>query len=404
MARVSVTPMRLLHTADWHLGRAFEGWSLVDHQAAFCAWLAEVCREAEVDAVLLSGDVYDRAVPALDAVRLLDEALLAVVATCPVIAISGNHDSAGRLGFAGPLLDGAGVHLRVSVGDLDRPIRLTSADGVVALVYGIPYLEPVSDSEALGCERSHAGVLGAAMARVRADLTARREAAAAAGEPTPRAVVLAHGVITGGETTGSEKDIAIGGVQDAPAHLFEGIDYVALGHLHRAQQITATTTGTVLRYSGSPLGYSFAEEGHVKSVTLVDLAADGTVSLTERPTPVPRRLTTLTGTLTSLCTDPALAVHAEDWIRAIVTDPIRPEGMSERLRARFPALVLPEWRPPEASAAGRGAAGRADVASANPVEVVADFIERVTGAPPSPSMLALVDAAVQRVRRAEADQ
>src|SRR5215217_9623274 len=158
--------MRFLHTADWHLGRPFHGESLLDAQAAAIDHIAAVAREQAVDAVLVSGDLYDRALPPVEAVRLADDALGRLSEICPVVVISGNHDSATRLGFGSGLLSRAGVHVRTDPTAVGRPVLLGGA-----CVYAIPYLEPDVTRAALGAaERGHAAVLGAAMASVRADL------------------------------------------------------------------------------------------------------------------------------------------------------------------------------------------------------------------------------------------
>ena len=162
--------MRLLHTSDWHLGRTLHGESLLEHQAVFLDWLLAQAVGQEVDAVVVAGDVYDRAVPPVDAVRLLDRDADARSprAGIPVLMISGNHDSAVRLGFGSGLSEAAGIHLRTSLGDLARPVVLTDDAGEVA-VYGIPYLLPDAVMADLGAERSHASVLAAAAALIHAD-------------------------------------------------------------------------------------------------------------------------------------------------------------------------------------------------------------------------------------------
>ncbi|MBU6146972.1 MAG: exonuclease SbcCD subunit D [Actinomycetales bacterium] len=392
--------MRLLHTADWHLGRSFESWSLIEHQEQFLRWLADVCIERSVDAVLVSGDVYDRAVPPLDAIHVLENALGSLVATCPVILIPGNHDSPTRLGFGGQLLDAARVHLRATLADIVRPVALSDAQGTRLLVYGIPFLEPLAVRDQLGCERTHASALAAAMELIRADV--RRQPSDSSGLP-PRVVVLAHGVVGGGARSDSERDISIGGVAEAPASTFDGCDYVALGHLHRPQWIESAAAGPLIHYSGSPLAYSFSEEQHTKSVTLIDLAPTGPLTVEQIAVPVPRRLITLTGTLQQLCTDPALDGHADDWVRAIVTDPVRPERIMDRLRERFGFIVAMAWQPPAATGP-TPLDGRPEDVSADPVEVVRAFIEHVTATAASARMLELVDEAVQRIRLAERDR
>jgi len=210
--------VRLIHTSDWHLGRSFHQVGLLGAQAAYLDSLVDVVRRERVDAVLVSGDVYDRAMPSPETVDLLSQSLLRLVdAGAQVVVSSGNHDSAIRLGFASGLLERAGVHLRTSVADVGRPVLV----GDVA-VHPLPYLEPALAADALGAtERTHAGVLRAAMTRVRADATTGGR----------RTVVMAHAFVTGGVSSESERDISVGGVSRVPTSLFDGFAYGGLGHL-----------------------------------------------------------------------------------------------------------------------------------------------------------------------------
>lgn len=395
--------MRLLHTSDWHLGRHLQTVSLVEHQRTFLAWLADLAAERDVDAVLVSGDVYDRAIPSVDAVNLFEEGLVGLVATCPVILISGNHDSPTRLGFGGALLEAARVHLRSGVGDVARPVEITDTAGRTLLVYGLPYLEPEVVRAALGAEKSHAAVLSAAMDLVRADVDARREDAATEDAPAPRVVVMAHAFVAGGTGSDSERDVSVGGIADAPADVFAGVDYVALGHLHGPQEI-ANPGGPVTRYSGSPLAYSFSEESHEKSVAIVDVGPDGEVTAELVAAPVPRRLRTITGDLERLLDDPDLAGAEESWVRAVLTDSRRPENPMERLRTRFPHAIELTWIPHVDGEPVTDSAPRVDPSGTDPVEVTASFIEHVTSEPARDAEVDLIRASVERVRISEAAQ
>ncbi|MGH3276891.1 MAG: metallophosphoesterase family protein, partial [Streptosporangiaceae bacterium] len=240
--------MRVIHTSDWHLGRSLHGESLLEHAAGFLDWLLALAGERAVDAIIVAGDIYDRAVPPPDAVTLLDTALTAFArAGLPVIMISGNHDSAVRLGFGQGLSEAAGIHLRTRIDDLARPVVLADDVGEVA-IYGIPYLLPDAAATALDAERSHASVLAAAARLIRAD---------AARRGTGRVVIAAHAFITGATSSNSERDIRVGGIGDAPASVFGAVSYVALGHLHGPQRVAAAD-GTTAGYSGSPLAFSFS--------------------------------------------------------------------------------------------------------------------------------------------------
>ncbi|MEU5751041.1 exonuclease SbcCD subunit D [Streptomyces sp. NPDC047829] len=361
--------MRLLHTSDWHLGRAFHRVNMLDAQAGFIGHLVATVREHAVDAVVVSGDVYDRAVPPLAAVELFDDTLhrLADLGV-PTVMISGNHDSARRLGVGAGLIDRAGIHLRTDPAGCGTPVLLADAHGEVAF-YGLPYLEPALVKAAFGVEKAgHEAVLAAAMDRVRADLATRARGT--------RSVVLAHAFVTGGEPSDSERDITVGGVAAVPSGVFDGVDYVALGHLHGCQTLTER-----VRYSGSPLPYSFSEATHRKSMWLVDLDADGSVTAERLDCPVPRALARLRGTLEELLADPGLTPHEEAWVEATLTDPVRPADPMARLTGRFPhtlSLVFDPERGPEDPAVSyaRRLAGRDDR------QIAEDFVTHVRGAGP----------------------
>lgn len=382
--------MRLLHTSDWHLGRTLHGVDLLDHQAAHLDHLVDVVRAEGVDAVVVAGDVYDRAIPPVEAVTLLSETLARLAEHTTVVVTSGNHDSATRLGFGAALMRER-VRLRTRVAGLAEPVVLPSDDGDV-LVYGLPYLDPDGVRAELATEgpdgvrvplaRSHQAVTTAAMARVRADSASRR------GGARPRTVVAAHAFVVGGEASESERDIRVGGVDHVTADVFEGVDYVALGHLHGPQAVTGPGR-TVLRYSGSPLAYSFSELRHRKSSVLVDLG--GAEPVTELvPAPVPRRLAEVSGTLDDLL-GAAGEPHTDAWVRVTVTDAARPADLFRRVRARFPHALAVQHRP---EGAARGVARAAVVtAAADPVEVAGDFVAHVTGEGPT-------DAEADVLRRA----
>ncbi|MFJ8822368.1 exonuclease SbcCD subunit D [Streptomyces sp. NPDC102467] len=377
--------MRLLHTSDWHLGRAFHRVSMLDAQAAFIGHLVATVRERDVDAVLVSGDVYDRAVPPLSAVELYDDALhrLAELGV-PTVMISGNHDSARRLGVGAGLIGRAGIHLRTEASRCGDPVVLPDTHGDVAF-YGLPYLEPALVKDEFGVAKAgHEQVLAAAMERVRADLAGR-----ALGT---RSVVLAHAFVTGGAPSDSERDITVGGVAAVPSGVFDGVDYVALGHLHGSQVISER-----VRYSGSPLPYSFSEADHRKSMWLIDLDGDGAVAAERIDCPVPRPLARIRGDLDDLLADPDLTVHEESWVEATLTDEIRPDDPMAKLVDRFPHTLSLLFEPrrtdtrPDATYAER-LKGRDDH------EIAEDFVTHVRGAEPDEGERALLRAAFDTVR------
>ncbi|HEY0117341.1 MAG TPA: exonuclease SbcCD subunit D [Cellulomonas sp.] len=378
--------MRLLHTSDWHLGRTLHGVDLLEHQAAYLDHLVGLARDERVDAVLVAGDVYDRAIPSVEAVAVLSEALARLSELTTVVLTSGNHDSSTRLGFGAALMRER-VRLRTAVARVAEPVVVGDT-----LVYGLPYLDPdfarsqlaeAADDEGAPVllARSHEAVIAAAMRRVRADRAAR---------PQRHAVVMAHAFVTGGEASESERDIRVGGVDQVPAAVLAGVDYVALGHLHGPQTVAVPGGGTV-RYSGSPLAYSFSEQHQHKSTALVELSgAEPEVTLV--PAPVPRALADVTGTLDQLLASDA---HVDDWVRVTVTDSARPPDLQARVRGHYPHTLVVRHLPAGGAASSSHAV--AVGAASDPLEVAAQFVRHVTGADPTPAEVAALRRAYQDV-------
>ncbi|MCZ2817085.1 exonuclease SbcCD subunit D [Modestobacter sp. VKM Ac-2984] len=372
--------MRLLHTSDWHIGRSLHGTDLLAEQEQVLGGLADVVRAESVDVVLVAGDVYDRAVPSADATGVLDRVLMRLrSAGAQVVLTPGNHDSARRLGFGAGLMARSGVHVRAVTPTLDEPVLLSDQHGDVA-VYGLPYLEPEVARHELGLPdaRGHEAVVGAAMDRVRADLFLR---------PGTRSVVLAHAFVGGGLPSESERDICVGGVDLVSAAVFDGVDYVALGHLHRPQSLSDR-----IRYSGSPLAYSFGEAGQQKQAWLVDLDARGLSEVRPVPLPAPRQLTVLRGELGALLADPELEAVTDHFVSAQLTDAVRPADPMRQLQGRFAHAVHLEW-------AGTGTAGdqrsyTERLAGRSDLEVAGEFVAHVRAVAATPAELELLGRAL----------
>ncbi len=368
--------MRILHTSDWHLGRSFHREDLLGHQGVFVDHLLEVVETEKVDVVVVSGDVYDRALPHVDAVALADEAFARLAASrAKVVVSSGNHDSAQRLGFGSRLMDAAGVFVRTSAASVGSPVVLKDRHGDVA-IHAIPFLDPSALLEpwSLG-HRSHEAALAEAMTRVRRDLAARTKT---------RSVVLAHAFVAGATPSESERDISVGGVSRVSTSTFDGIDYTALGHLHGPHVLS-----DALRYSGSPLAYSFSEADQVKGSWLVELNAKGFASARWIDAPVPRRLSRISGSLADLLADRSLADREQDWVQATLTDVPRPARAMEQLRRRFPHTLVLQFPAPviDVQAPGRPAPGTSDHA------IALDFVRHVRGVETTPAESALLQDA-----------
>lgn len=378
--------MRLLHTSDWHLGRTFHGQSLLADQEAVLGALADLAVAHRVDVVLIAGDLYDRAVPSPEAVQCATRVLARIrAAGISIVAISGNHDSAPRLGAFAEFLAAGGLHLRTAAHRVGEPVLLGDPAGPVAF-YPVPYLEPDLARTAwdLPAPASHQSVLTAALQQARNDLAQR---------PGTRSVVLAHAFVTGAAAGGSERSIAVGGVESVTAEVFDGFDYVALGHLHSAQRLTDR-----IRYCGSPLPYAFSEAGQQKSAYLVDLDATGSVAVERLDLPVIRRLATVRGRLADiLCSGPDLA---DAYLSVELTDAVRPVEPMRRLREVFPHTLVAAWVP----IGGSGSTGTqrpAGVAHRADATLLTDFVTDARGSAPTPTEHTLIDQALAADRLLE---
>ncbi len=415
--------MRILHTSDWHLGRSFHGASLMREQEEVIDRIVELARNRRVDLVVIAGDLYDRAIPPTDAVRLFDEALVRLRETgATVVAIAGNHDSPNRVAVADRILEQAGVAVRGAVARCVEPLQLEADDGGPPVrVYPVPYLEPLlarrhldqlggdaeaaeaAQAEAEETEANAAEKAGTAASR-RADrhdpaiaLLAGRQSpeaeatrrasprrashhdvtelattlirrAAAAGGPT-RTVVVAHTFVDGATPSDSERDLSIGNIDRVGLDVFGGFDYVALGHLHRCQ---AFDDGRIA-YSGSPLPYSFSEENDTKSVRIVEMNAEGRCSTEIVPLGVGRPLQTLEGRLESLLNSPAFADAEGDRVRVRLTDAELPLQAMAQIQRRFPHAAMLEHVPNGRKAPGDGDVAEAVENSEHPLELALRF-------------------------------
>ncbi|MBM7771920.1 exonuclease SbcD [Actinokineospora baliensis] len=374
--------MRVLHTSDWHVGRTFHGRDLLAEQETVLGGLADLVATERVEVLVVSGDLYDRAVPSAEAVDTCARVLHRIAeAGAQIVITPGNHDSAPRLGAFAAFAKAGGLHLRTAIANLHEPVLLDDKHGPVAF-YGIPYLEPEVARHALGDPelRGHAAVLGEAMRRIKTDLSSRKT----------RSVVLAHAFVIGGETSDSERTIAVGGVPHVPGALFDGIDYAALGHLHGPQ-----TLADHLRYSGSPMAYSFSEARHHKSVWLVELDQHGLAGVERRELPVPRALGTLRGQLEDLLVDPAHEPEVDKFLSIELTDQVRPIDAMRRLRERFPHALHLDWMPeggkPRVRRFSETVKGRTDE------EVACCFVQDTRNSPPTDTERALLREALAAV-------
>lgn len=379
--------MRILHTSDWHLGRSFGDFSLLDQQAEFIDWLVATAESEQAELVVIAGDLHDRAVPPAAAVSLFSDAVRRLRAVgSEVVAIAGNHDSGERIDAFDGLVDAGGVVIRGGYRSASTVTVRHYSDGplaIVALPFLEPLLAPLETRQAVldgapSPRLSHEAVLRHAIERAVTDLP-----------EGVRSLALAHAFVTGAAPSESERDLAVGDSGMVSADLFEPFDYVALGHLHRPQLVGGADHR---RYSGSPLPYSFGEQ-HQKVVVSLDLAPDGTVRAEELPIEAGRNVTTLRGSFDQLMSG---AGNDQDWVRIELTDVAVIADAHRALREQFPWLVE------IARVASTQPSGHrltaAEVRSRPPAALVRDFWAEVSSAEASDSIAAVLDGAIQQAQ------
>jgi exonuclease SbcD len=361
------------------------GVHLTEDQSHVLDQLAELIREARVDALVVSGDIYDRAVPPPDAVKVLDEFLARVVVdlNVPVILIAGNHDSPLRLEFGSRMFAGQGLHVAGSVGSDIGGILLGDKHGPVRF-YALPYAEPANVREYFSEEAAldHDAALRMLVQRVRQ-----------AHPADERAVLLTHVFAAGGTETESERPLSVGGAGQVDSSCLHGFDYVALGHLHRPQ----TAGEAHIRYAGSLLKYSFSEADHRKSVTLVDMDETGRCFIETIPLSPLRDVRRIQGYLKDILKADAPDVCKDDYVMVTLLDTGAILDVMGKLRQVYSNVLHVER--PRVESATTGMKRRVDHRSVNDGELFADFFSEVTGGDISPTEIAAYEAIVDDLLR-----
>ena len=376
--------MRILHTSDWHLGRIFCGTHLTGDQETALESLTDLIGQAGIDAVVIAGDVFDRAVPPVDAVNLLDDTLNRIVFGLkkPVIAIAGNHDSPDRLAFGSGFFTAHGLHVFGQPGARGGLVVLEDRHGPVAFC-ALPYADAPYVRAALGDEAitGHEEAMAALV---------RGAEAASAG--FARRVAVAHTFVAGGQLSDSERPLSVGGTVSVPAGLFGEFQYTMLGHLHRPQK-----AGENGAYSGSLMKYSFDEAGHKKTVSIVEIGPDGataveTVELKQR-----RDVRVLRGRLQDLIRAAEPDTGRGDYIKAVLTDEGAIFDAMGQLRKAYPNALAIEREFITAAAQGKAVAG--DYRKFTDFDLFCDFYTQVTGRPLGEGSLPALRMALEELGR-----
>lgn len=389
--------MRLLHIADLHIGKRVCEFPMLEDQRHVLSQVVGMLGEHEVDALLVAGDLYDKAAPSAEAVALVDWFLSEVAETgVPAVVIPGNHDSAERVAYAGSLLARQGIHVAPVYDGHIEPVELSDGDGPVR-IWPIPFVRPATVRHFFPDEEI-------------SDYTdaLRVVAGSCALERGVRNVAVAHQFVTsaGASPELSDSEVSVGGLDNVDASVFAPFDYVALGHIHRPQRIGSD----VVRYAGSILKYSFSEAFGQKSAVLVELGAPGEkgdgargsgspVSLGLLPLEPLHDLRRIRGPLDSLVApDVVAAADAEDYLQVVLTDENPELDAMARLRAAYPNVMGIEYDNERTRAAGLAAGDVApDEDDASPLEAFGEFYERQNGRALSDAQRDLVLGGLERI-------
>lgn len=353
--------MKFIHLSDLHLGKRVNEFSMIEDQQYILHQIVEIADREKPDGMLIAGDVYDKSVPPTEAVQLFDDFLVDLAEQgLPVFIISGNHDSAERVAFGNRLMTRSGIYLSPVYDGLVKPVTLEDGYGKID-VYLLPFLKPAHvrrffPDEEIG---SYTDAMRVAIEHLDLDLGRRN-------------ILITHQFVTGAVRSESE-EISVGGADNVDAAVFDAFDYVALGHLHKAQSVTRET----IRYCGTPLKYSLSEVSHEKSVTLVELAEKGEVSVETLPLVPIRDIHEIKGTYEEVTlkrfyegTD-----YPDSYMHITLTDEEDILDVMGKLRAIYPNIMKLDFDN-ERNRAFRKMGGADSVQQKSPIELFSELYEK----------------------------
>ena len=351
--------MRFLHLSDLHLGKRVNEFSMLEDQAYILKEILNIIDEQKVEAVLIAGDIYDKVIPSAEAVRLLDDFLTRIAAReLPVFLISGNHDSAERVAFGSRLMSSRQIYLSPVFESDVEPITISDRYGEIN-IYMLPFVKPSLVKRVYPEEEiiTYQDAVNAAVQHMQIDTDKRN-------------ILLAHQFVTGAARCDSE-ELSVGGVDDVDASVFEGFDYVALGHLHGPQKIGKET----VRYSGTPLKYSFSEASHKKAAVIVDVEEKGTVKIQQIPLVPKHDMREIRGTYMEVTAlDFYKDMNTEDYLHITLTDEEDIPDAIGKLRTIYPNIMKLSYDNLRTKAAVT-VRGTAEVEEKSPMELLREFYE-----------------------------
>jgi exonuclease SbcD len=374
--------LKLLHTADWHLGRVFHHQSLLEDQAYVLEQMIAYAKDHDVDGVLVAGDIYDRSVPPAEAVRLLNQTVNRFAALgVPMIMISGNHDSAERLGFAAEQLEKTGLHILSDLNRVKEAVRLQK-DDIVVQVFGIPFADPERvrnefDTPASDYDQAHSFLV---------------EQIQQARDKTHPSVLMSHCFVDGAQASESEKTLSVGGSERVSFEPMLDFEYVALGHLHAPQYRGAEH----IRYSGSPLKYSFSEHQHKKGLMLLSFDQSGLVDQQPLPLKSQRDVRIIEGLLDEVIAQGKEDPNNDDYVMVRLTDTTALLDPMGRLREVYPNALHLEKRLLQQDQVGQ--ANREHIKLDAP-KLVADFYQQIQGESLTDQQQAIIEQALNQLNK-----
>ncbi|MGI6435750.1 MAG: exonuclease SbcCD subunit D [Syntrophomonadaceae bacterium] len=359
--------MRIIHTADWHLGRSLHGHNLIEEQAHVLLQFINLAKESKIDAIIIAGDVFDRSQPPAEAVSLLNMVLTSLCQELkiPTIVIAGNHDNPERIGFAQQMLLSQQLYMVGPLQGFWQPIRIDDQYGPVYFC-PLPYADPAFIRYFTGNEQIHDHHAG---------LQAMVQHLTAALPASARRVAIAHAFISGGEESESERPLtAVGGAGQVPASIFVPFHYSALGHLHGPQNVGKEQ----VRYAGSLLKYSFAEAEHHKGITMLEIDVAGKIlSLENIPLSPRREVRCIEGFMEEILKGPPAGESRDDYVKVILLDEgalLDPMG---KLRQVYPNLL--ELQRPTLNSIPDNLGSERDFRNLSEVDLFNSFYQQVTG-------------------------
>ena len=373
--------MKFFHLSDLHLGKRVNEISMLEDQRYILKQIQDLVDMEKPDAVVLAGDIYDKAVPSAEAVNLFDEFLTCLAQrNLPVLVISGNHDSAERIAFGARLLDKSGIHLSRVYNGAVRPVTLTDAWGPVSF-YLLPFIKPAHVRAVFPDEKieSYTDAVRVAISHMEIDSTQRN-------------VLVAHQFVTGAARSDSE-EVSVGGMDNVDANVFDGFDYVALGHIHGPQHIDSDR----IRYCGTPLKYSFSEAAQEKSVTVTELGAKGTLSIRTIPLVPLHDMREIRGSYREVTyRENYIGTKTDDYLHITLTDEEDIPEVMGKLRGIYPNLMRISYDN-QRTRSQLAVGSIQELERKSPLDIFGELYEKQNGAPMSEAQRSFCEGLIEKI-------